>query len=160
MSPAKRAGKTESDQSLDLVWSRLQPLFLAKRNAVFEAFAAHDLTPPHGFALSLLSAGPIRMREMADRMVCDASYVTAIVDRLEALGLAVRRASATDRRVKEIALTALGAKTAADLEAVMVTPPAALAALSSADRATLSAILAKVVSDSEESIWQHHTARR
>ena len=160
MSPAKRAGKVASEQSLDLVWSRLQPLFLAKRNAVFEAFATHGLTPPHGFALAMLSAGPIRMRDIADRLVCDASYVTAIVDRLEALGLAIRQTSATDRRVKEIALTERGVKTADDLDSVMSSPPAALAALSSADRATLSAILAKVVADSDESIWPHHTARR
>ena len=41
-------------------------------------------------------------------MACDASYITAVADRLEELGLAVRRNAADDRRVRELVLTAKG----------------------------------------------------
>ena len=80
-------------------------------------------------------------------MTCDASYITAIVDRLEKVGLAERRVSATDRRVKEIALTELGRTVAEEIRATMTSPPAAFDRLSRADRSALASLLAKVVPD-------------
>ena len=86
----------------DMLWARMMTLFATARDAMFSILARHGLTPPHGFAITMLHDGPMRMSDMAARMTCDASYVTAIVDRLEEVGLAVRRTSPTDRRVKEI----------------------------------------------------------
>jgi DNA-binding MarR family transcriptional regulator len=48
---------------------------------------------------------------LADRLQCDPSNVTFLVDRLEERGLVERVAVATDRRVKAVALTATGAAT-------------------------------------------------
>ena len=48
------------------------------------------------------------MRQFAERMGCDASNVTGIVDRLEAKELVVRSVDKADRRVKRIARTPAG----------------------------------------------------
>ena len=138
---------------LDQIWAKLQPLFLGKRTQFFEAMARHGLTPPHGQTLTMLAAGPLRMRDIADLMVCDASYVTAIVDNLEERGLAQRRPSSTDRRVKEIALTPKGVRAAADITQHMTAPPLALARLAPADRKALAKILAKLDLDETETLW-------
>ena len=48
------------------------------------------------------------MRDLAQAMNCDASYVTAVVDDLERAGYANRRTAPADRRVKTVVLTAAG----------------------------------------------------
>jgi DNA-binding MarR family transcriptional regulator len=48
------------------------------------------------------------MRDLADRLCCDASNVTGIVDRLEERGLVERRPATDDRRVKHLVLTEAG----------------------------------------------------
>jgi DNA-binding MarR family transcriptional regulator len=141
------AARTGPDD--DMLWARMMTLFAATRDRMFAALGRHGLTPPHGFALTMLHKGPLRMRDMADAMTCDASYITAIVDRLEAEGLAQRRPSVTDRRVKEIALTAAGERVARELHRALSTPPPAVERLSVADRRTLARLLATVVPDDE-----------
>ena len=44
--------------------------------------------------------GVLTMKELAQRMGCDASFVTAVADALERAGLAKREPSQRDRRVK------------------------------------------------------------
>jgi DNA-binding MarR family transcriptional regulator len=133
----------------DLLWARLMTLFATARDSMFAILARHDLTPPHGFAISMLDNGPMRMSDMAARMTCDASYITAVVDRLEEAGLAERRMSPTDRRVKEIALTPAGEQVAADVRRAMDSPPPAIHRLGPAELRTLSELMAKVVPDDE-----------
>ena len=48
------------------------------------------------------------MKELAQRMGCDASFVTIIADTLERRGFAQREPSQRDRRVKELVLTQEG----------------------------------------------------
>lgn len=72
-----------------------------------EAAAAVGLTAPQAMILMMLSE-PMSMREFAERMGCDASNITGIVDRLEAKELVVRSVDTADRRVKRIARTADG----------------------------------------------------
>jgi DNA-binding MarR family transcriptional regulator len=77
------------------------------------------------------------MGQLARSWRCDASYVTAMVDRLEQRGLVARRGSAGDRRVKEAVLTAEGASLRAHvLERMHELPPELL----KLDRATLSTV--------------------
>lgn len=135
------------DDDLSDVWARLLGLFVTKRDTMFATLHELGLTPPHAHALFLLGDGPVRMRDMADRMLCDASYITAVVDRLEELGLAERRAGAGDRRVKEIALTDDGRAASARISAIMTTAPDELARLSTSDRAALAALVSKAVPD-------------
>lgn len=53
----------------------------------------------------------ISMKELAKRMGCDASFVTAVADNLEFHGLVRREPSARDRRVKNLVLTEEGIAT-------------------------------------------------
>jgi DNA-binding MarR family transcriptional regulator len=125
-------------------WQLLAPLFLARRDAFFTALAELGLNPPHGHGLMTLAAGPTRMRDLAESMACDASYVTAVVDRLQELGYATRAESASDRRVREVALTAKGELVAERLRRHFAEPPPELTVLSATDRAALVRILRKV----------------
>jgi DNA-binding MarR family transcriptional regulator len=51
---------------------------------------------------------PLSMRELAERLYLDPSNLTALVDRLEDLGLVERQADADDRRVKRLVITEKG----------------------------------------------------
>ena len=51
---------------------------------------------------------PLSMRELAERLYLDPSNLTALVDRLEDLGLVERQADAEDRRVKRLVITDKG----------------------------------------------------
>jgi len=48
------------------------------------------------------------MRELAERMSCEPSNATFVVDRLEKQGLIERRAHPTDRRARHLVLTPEG----------------------------------------------------
>jgi len=88
---------------------------------------------------------PIAMSALAERLFCDASNVTGLVDRLEARGLVERRSSEHDRRVKALTLTPAGVALRDQVLAVMSEPPAAIAALPPADQRALRDILARAV---------------
>lgn len=85
----------------------LYQLVEALRGEHEEAAAAAGLTAPQATILMLLSE-PTSMRHFAERMGCDASNITGIVDRLEAKQLVVRSVDRADRRVKRIARTPEG----------------------------------------------------
>jgi MarR family transcriptional regulator, organic hydroperoxide resistance regulator len=87
------------------------------------------------------------LSEMADALHCDNSNVTGIVDRLEAAGLAERRPSERDRRVKAVVLTEKGEWTRIEIERRAGQPPPQLAKLSEEDAATLRDILARALED-------------
>ncbi|MGW1740394.1 MarR family winged helix-turn-helix transcriptional regulator [Nocardia sp. NPDC001965] len=65
------------------------------------------LSAPQAVALRELT-GPMTMRELAERMSCEPSNATFVVDRLETSGYVERRAHPTDRRAKQLVLTAAG----------------------------------------------------
>nr|WP_055502045.1 MarR family transcriptional regulator [Nonomuraea pusilla] len=67
------------------------------------------LTDTQTDALWRLSRGPeMTARRLADRLQCDASTATSMIDRLERRGLVRRVPHPTDRRVKVIQLTPEG----------------------------------------------------
>lgn len=70
---------------------------------------AHEvgLTPLQARTLLTL-VEPVPMRELADRMACDASNVTGLADRLERLGAVARVPAPQDRRIKMLELTPKG----------------------------------------------------
>jgi MarR family transcriptional regulator, organic hydroperoxide resistance regulator len=70
--------------------------------------ASFGVAPSDLLALFKLSDGVVSMKELAQRMGCDASFVTVIADTLEREGLARREPSLRDRRVKELVLTPKG----------------------------------------------------
>lgn len=74
---------------------------------VRERATALGLTAAQATALRELT-GPMTMRELAERMSCEPSNATFVVDKLEKQGLIERRAHPTDRRAKHLVLTGDG----------------------------------------------------
>jgi DNA-binding MarR family transcriptional regulator len=104
------------------------------------------LTFPLAHALRILDPErPRPMGELAEILVCDASNVTALADRLESKGLVERRADPADRRVKALVLTAAGARLREQVFELMSEPPPPIAALPAADQRALRDILRRAV---------------
>ncbi|MCX4803760.1 MarR family winged helix-turn-helix transcriptional regulator [Streptomyces sp. NPDC058682] len=74
---------------------------------VRERAATLGLTASQATALREMS-GPMTMRELADRMSCEPSNTTFVVDKLEKQSLIERHPHPTDRRAKQLVLTAAG----------------------------------------------------
>ncbi|HEY5835955.1 MarR family winged helix-turn-helix transcriptional regulator [Streptomyces sp.] len=108
------------------------------------AAAVHHLTGVQARVLALLSGGPMPMRQIAQRLKCEPSNVTGIVDRLEAQGLAERRSDPADRRVKLAAATPAGVETAARVRESLDFAREPLAALSARERAALRDLLKRM----------------
>jgi MarR family transcriptional regulator, organic hydroperoxide resistance regulator len=72
-----------------------------------ERAVALGLTAAQATALRELS-GPMTMRELAERMSCEPSNATFVVDKLENQNLIERRAHPTDRRARQLVLTPKG----------------------------------------------------
>jgi DNA-binding MarR family transcriptional regulator len=139
------ATATRSTTMARQAWGLLFELWLANRARLVAALEKVDLTFPQAHALRLLDPDrPLPMSEIADRLVCDASNVTGIADRLEARGLVERRAG-EDRRVKTLALTPKGIEVRRHVIESMRRPPEAIAALSQADQRALRDILRRAV---------------
>ncbi|WP_371592202.1 MarR family winged helix-turn-helix transcriptional regulator [Streptomyces virginiae] len=75
---------------------------------VRERAATLGLTASQATALREMS-GPMTMRELAERMSCEPSNTTFVVDKLEKQLLIERHPHPTDRRAKQLVLTAEGA---------------------------------------------------
>ncbi|RSS84088.1 MarR family transcriptional regulator [Streptomyces sp. WAC02707] len=108
------------------------------------AAASENLTASQGRTLTVLRRGPAAMRTLAENMTCDASNVTGIVDRLEKRGLVRREADASDRRVKNVVLTAEGERVTDAVRARMRTTQEGLDRLGDQDRKRLYALLERV----------------
>jgi DNA-binding MarR family transcriptional regulator len=113
------------------------------------AAAVHRLTGAQARVLALLAPGPMPMRQIAQRLKCEPSNVTGIVDRLEAHGLAERRADPADRRVKLAAATEAGRETAGKLRESLDFAREPLAALSEAERTSLRDLLKLMLGDDD-----------
>ncbi|MFD7786068.1 MarR family winged helix-turn-helix transcriptional regulator [Streptomyces nojiriensis] len=74
---------------------------------VRERAATLGLTASQATALREMS-GPMTMRELAERMSCEPSNTTFVVDKLEKQSLIERHPHPTDRRAKQLVLTARG----------------------------------------------------
>lgn len=116
-----------------------------------EAAAGFSLTGAQARLLTLLVHEPTPMRKIAQRLKCEPSNVTGIVDRLEARGLVERRPDPADRRVKLAAATPAGAETASHLRDSLDFAREPLAALSVAERASLRDLLHRVLDVSQRS---------
>ena len=127
-------------------WRRLFEVFMStrwQRDRVLERFG---LTPNDAKALGSLDPGDGKpMRVLADAWGTDASNATWVVDRLERLGLAERRATAQDRRVKLVVLTSRGEKTRNEIMRAFHAAPPELLELDPDDLRALDEILGKLV---------------
>lgn len=84
-------------------------------------------------ALWRLERGPRTLRELADDMGVDAPATTVLIDALEARGLVKREPHPTDRRAKQVSLTAAGRRMLDVVDRLTDEPPATLAQLGAAE---------------------------
>ncbi|WP_406329640.1 MarR family winged helix-turn-helix transcriptional regulator [Streptomyces sp. NBC_00203] len=110
-----------------------------------DAAAEHALTGAQARLLSLLSLEPLPMRRLAQKLKCEPSNVTGIVDRLEARGLVERRPDPADRRVKLAAATPEGRQVARGLRDSLNFAREPLAGLSEEERLILRDLLRRML---------------
>ena len=101
------------------------------------------LTAPQATALRELS-GPMTMGELAERMSCEPSNATFVVDKLENQGLIERRPHPTDRRARHLMLTTKGTALRAELLELLA-QESPLAGLSAAEQNTLQQLLDRAI---------------
>jgi DNA-binding MarR family transcriptional regulator len=89
-------------------------------------------------------AKPQTQRELARRLHYDPSNITALADSLEDRGLIERRADASYRRYRLLALTPKGERARASLEQLLAQPPHFIDRLTPAEQKQLLQLLAKV----------------
>jgi DNA-binding MarR family transcriptional regulator len=110
--------------------------------------SAFGLTFPQALLIRQLRQ-PLPMKAAADRMHCDASNLTGIVDRLETRGLVERRTRVEDRRVKELVLTSEGELLRGQLDRVSAFTPG-IRDLSTDDQARLIGLLRTTLESLQE----------
>ena len=152
-----RMGTTNASENRDIaeeIWGRIAAVFWQRRPEWLAAGAAEGLTPPHAMTLMKLSDdAPPLLGELARDLRCDASYATALADRLEERGLAARRPSPGDRRAKELVLTDQGRAVQGRLRAAFRSPPPELLELSENDLARLLDIARRLSPDGGPCDW-------
>ena len=126
-------------------WGALFDFFVRTRGERDPVFAKHGLTPNDAKALFSLGLVGKTMGSLAVEWLCDASNATWIVDRLEKHGLAERRPSSGDRRVKMVVLTPAGERIRAEVMTEMHKPPAALYDLGREDLEALRSVGRKLL---------------
>jgi DNA-binding MarR family transcriptional regulator len=89
--------------------------------------------------------GGLPMKELGRRMRCDPSFVTSIADSLEKRGLARREPSPSDRRIKNLVLTAEGRALRDQLDKEMLASMPWCGALDLAERNSLLAMVRKLI---------------
>ena len=127
----------EASQTAEILYELMQ---VHKR--AFHALAKeHGLSPQQMATVwSLEPETGMPMSTLAELLVCDASNVTGIVDKLEARGFA-KRGQAEDRRVKVLTLTDEGVALQRMMRERLLQPPQWLLSLSREDQHQLFEIL-------------------
>src|SRR3954452_5983460 len=131
-----KAGETISRE----VWLLMSDLVLdhERRREVSEALG---ISFGRARAVRRLARRPMSMGELATAVGIDPPNPTALVDELEAAGLARRRPHPSDRRAKLVEATRKGKAMAQRANELLATPPPAFAELSQDDLETLRRIL-------------------
>jgi DNA-binding MarR family transcriptional regulator len=142
---------TGDDPSLEELVGLLFILTGDLRQRFTDRAALFELSFPQAMALRELDE-PLPMRDLADRLCCDASNVTGIVDRLESRGLVERRTAADDRRVKHIVLTEAGRTLREEHRRGLTADLPLLHDLSPDDRRQLAALLRRSVGEGRTSV--------
>jgi MarR family transcriptional regulator, organic hydroperoxide resistance regulator len=137
-----KSGKSEACEA----WRLLLKLFFTQRSDLPTVGAEFQLSPVQCHVLHFLQPGQaVPMGRLAEALACDASNVTGIVDRLESRGLIRRRASAEDRRVKVLELTAAGERLRDTVTERLSKPPDTLDRLSADEQRALVRLLKRLL---------------
>jgi len=96
-------------------------------------------------ALWRLERGPRTLKELADDMGTDAPAATVLINALEGRGLVKREQHPTDRRAKQVSLTAGGRRMLDVVERITDRPPETLASLPAEELERLRITLQKLM---------------
>lgn len=132
------------DKTAQALWKLLRDDAFASLRDDFTARVAEcSLSLSQGKLVREL-AHPESQRELARRLHYDPSNINALADSLEARGLIERRADASDRRFRLLALTPEGERVRTTLEEMLAQPPHFLDRLTRAEQKQLLELLAKI----------------
>src|SRR4051794_38031746 len=135
---------TPARQAWQLFWQ----IFMEDKRRRWTILSELGISPQQAMALGALEPGQaLPMSALAEALHCDNSNITGIVDRLEAAGLAERRPSERDRRVKAVVLTEKGEWMRIEIDRRAGEPPPKLAALSDEDATALRDILSRALAN-------------
>lgn len=118
----------------------------ASRRRFKDALAPEGLHPRHFGAMTMIATHPgMTQQQLHERTAIDASSMVAVLDELEAKGLAERRPYPGDRRARTIFLTPAGEETLSRVRALAgELQQELLEALSPEERETLVVLLRKL----------------
>lgn len=122
-------------------------LWRASHTRTAERLASLDLTPPLFAVLNVVAGREgVIQQDLGTTLGIDRSTMVALIDRLEALGLAERQPSPADRRRREIRTTPAGRRTLRRARALIEqTEHEVLAGLSPSERDDLKALLRRAL---------------
>lgn len=127
-------------------WELFYEVMKASKPYMETVAAAFELSPQQMWALKQLdNERPSPMSALAGLLGCDASNVTALVDKLESRGLVERRSADHDRRIKVLVMTSAGIMLRDRITERIKRPPPAIANLSAADQESLCAIFRRAL---------------
>jgi DNA-binding MarR family transcriptional regulator len=106
--------------------------------------AEYGLTPAQVRAVVTLE-DPAPMRDLAERLSCDKSNVTGLIDGLEERGLVARQPDPRDRRIKQLVLTETGRRLRTSLHLRLYTEAPALSNLTPSEETQLRALLRRAL---------------
>jgi MarR family transcriptional regulator, organic hydroperoxide resistance regulator len=123
----------------------------ALEHELHDTLAELDLTIPLADVVWQLDPklGPLSRRELAERLHCDPSNVTFLVDRLERRRLVARARVKSDRRVKALALTPAGVEVRKRLIATLAAS-AMFVRLTRTEQRQLADLLGRCANESRE----------
>jgi DNA-binding MarR family transcriptional regulator len=129
-------------------WPVMIEFLLSQKAWWVSVCAEFDLTPMQGHAMRVIEPDrPIAMSSVADALVCDASNVTGIVDKLESRGLLARQGAESDRRIKMLVVTEKGRQLRDQLWARTMEPPQAVTDLPDETKRKLAEALRAVLDE-------------
>jgi DNA-binding MarR family transcriptional regulator len=130
----------------NLAWLLIKVSFRAKKG-LLKIAEEYDLSFVQIYTLCSMSPDkPLSMNEIANMLICDASNVTGIIDRLFSREYIVRQEKLGDRRVKMISLTPKGEKLRSQIiKSIVEYPSDALERLNNEQKGQLKRLLKAVL---------------
>lgn len=126
--------------------SHMLVLITEQSKADFAAIAESLGLPVHLARAVVLLSAPAPMRELAQQLGCDRSYITILADQLHERGL-VERVPGADRRVKLLKLTDAGVQMRSEISEAVADRALVLRRLNDTQRQTLRPLLEALLHD-------------
>ena len=145
---AERSGDLPVGQGSPLTHDLARTFFalLMRQRARFQGIVSElGLSGTQVHILQFLSDGPVTMRELAIKSLCEPSNLTGVIDKLEEKRFVQRRADRHDRRIKQVSLTRTGRAFRDKLLASLSQPSPWMVQLSEADQQALLEILGRAL---------------